>query len=104
MDKYDKKKTQPNTNSVSKNQPNPEILKENFLGERMIYVMRIRNISCKELAKRMYVSPSTITGYRIGRRNPDVTTLTTIASELNVSLDYLVGLKPDPEKLYPDQQ
>jgi transcriptional regulator with XRE-family HTH domain len=73
-----------------------------FFGERLTYVMSIRGISCQELARRTFHAKSTIVGYRTGRRSPNVEELNTIARILNVSLDYLMGLKNEPEKLYPD--
>lgn len=78
--------------------------KYSFFGDRLIHVMMIRGISCKELAERIYTAPSTVTGYRTGRRSPDVGELTIIAKELNVSLDYLLGLKATPDKLFEDEK
>ena len=88
------------TSSVNKSNPQQKYC---FFGDRMIYVMQLRNITCKELAKRIFTAPSTITGYRIGRRSPNIAELASIARELNVSLDYLAGLKSEPEKIYPDE-
>jgi transcriptional regulator with XRE-family HTH domain len=73
-----------------------------FFGERLKYAMMIRCVSCQELARRTFHAESTIVGYRSGRRSPNVAELNTIARILNVSLDYLLGLKDEPEKLYPD--
>jgi transcriptional regulator with XRE-family HTH domain len=39
----------------------------------------------------MFVSPSTISGYRTGRRSPTVADLAAIVQILNVSADYLIG-------------
>jgi transcriptional regulator with XRE-family HTH domain len=74
-----------------------------LFGDRLKRIMMMRSISCNELAKLIFASPSTITGYRTGRRGPDVAQLTTLARALNVSADYLLGLKDEPEKLFPDE-
>jgi transcriptional regulator with XRE-family HTH domain len=74
-----------------------------LFGDRLKDVMLRRCVSCKELAAETYSSPSAITGYRQGRRAPDIAELTAIARILNVSIDYLVGLKETPDKLFPDE-
>jgi transcriptional regulator with XRE-family HTH domain len=73
-----------------------------LFGDRLKYAMSIRGISCQDLAQLTFNAKSTIVGYRSGRRSPNVAELRTIARILNVSLDYLLGLKDEPEKLYPD--
>lgn len=50
-----------------------------------------QNISNIQLANAMFVSPSTISGYRTGRRSPTVADLAAIVQILNVSADYLIG-------------
>jgi transcriptional regulator with XRE-family HTH domain len=61
-------------------------------GHRLDYVMFTRNITNKELAKMMNVSPSTISGYRTGRRAPGLEELFRLAIILCVSTDYLLGV------------
>jgi transcriptional regulator with XRE-family HTH domain len=73
-----------------------------LFGERLKHVMMIRCVSCQELARQTFHAESTIVGYRSGRRSPNVAELSAIARILNVSTDYLLGLKDEPEKLYPD--
>jgi transcriptional regulator with XRE-family HTH domain len=82
----------------NENKRNEETKKYKYavFGERMNEMMFRRNISNKELANRMYVSVSTISGYRTGRRSPAVNDLATIATELESSADYLLGLKEQP--------
>ena len=53
-------------------------------GDRLSLIMYKQNISNIQLANAMFVSPSTISGYRTGRRSPPV-------AILNVSADYLIG-------------
>lgn len=74
-----------------------------FFGDRMINAMNIRGVTCRELSERLFISPSAITGYRVGRRSPNVADLVAIATALNVSLGYLLGLKATPDKLYSDE-
>lgn len=61
-------------------------------GERLDYVMSVRSISNNALAEMLFCSPSTISGYRTGRRSPNVSTQKEICRALNVSADYLLGL------------
>jgi transcriptional regulator with XRE-family HTH domain len=89
-------------NTGSFEYPTPEDSPFHFFGERLKYAMMIRCVSCQELARRTFHAESTIVGYRSGRRSPNVAELKVIARILNVSLDYLLGLKDEPEKLYPD--
>lgn len=70
---------------------NPNDNRYRLFGERLTLAMLKRNISNIELADEMYVSPSTISGYRTGRRSPTVADLASLASLLNVSADYLIG-------------
>lgn len=46
----------------------------------------------EELAKQINISPSAISLYESGEREPNLQTLVTIAKELNVTTDYLLGL------------
>ena len=57
-------------------------------GDRLSLIMYKQNISNIQLANAMFVSPSTISGYRTGRRSPTVAAIVQI---LNVSADYLIG-------------
>ncbi len=65
-------------------------------GKRLDEIMFCQDISNQELARKMYVSTSTISGYRTGRRSPNVTDLAALAGILGVSADYLIGLKDQP--------
>lgn len=53
--------------------------------------MIARNISNQQLATMMTVAPTTISGYRTGRRAPDVHELVRLAEALQVSVDELIG-------------
>lgn len=69
-----------------------DIYKYETFGERLNYIMSIRNISNRTLARQLTVAVSTVSGYRTGRRSPNVDDLARIARILNVSSDYLIGL------------
>ena len=54
--------------------------------------MSVRDCSNKRLAERLFVTCSTISGYRTGLRTPDINSLRELSRELNVSSDFLLGL------------
>jgi transcriptional regulator with XRE-family HTH domain len=60
------------------------------IGGRLRVARRERHLSIRELAKRLDVSPSLISQIETGRAQPSVSTLYSIAAELNVSLDDLL--------------
>ena len=60
--------------------------------ESLRYVMVLRDCSCHELANRLFLAYSTVSGYLCGRRFPDCNMIRRIAIELNVSADFLLGL------------
>ena len=66
--------------------------KHETFGYRLDYIMSTRNITNQVLAMQLALSASTISGYRIGRRSPNVDELARIADALQVSADYLIGL------------
>ena len=60
------------------------------VGERLRARRRARNLSLRELADRLGVSPSLISQIERGRARPSVSTLFAIATELDASLDELL--------------
>ncbi|MDD6444513.1 MAG: helix-turn-helix transcriptional regulator [Lachnospiraceae bacterium] len=68
-----------------------------IFGERLSQTMYKKNISNIQLAEMLYVSPSTVSGYRTGRRSPSVNELAEIGQILDVSVDFLIG-NSDTEK------
>lgn len=60
---------------------------------RLKITMEIRNCTIEELATNTFVSKSTIYGYLNGTRNPNLIILRLLAQHLNVSSDFLIGLK-----------
>lgn len=73
-----------------------ECYKFTEFGKRLDAVMFRQDISNQELARQMYVAVSTISGYRTGRRSPNVADLATLSKILGVSSDYLIGLTDQP--------
>lgn len=64
-----------------------------IFSRRLVQVMKEKSISSADLADLVFVSNSTIAGYRSGRRHPNLEQLTLIAKTLSVSTDYLLGLE-----------
>ena len=63
--------------------------------DRLKIAMQIRNCSVEELAASSFVTKSAICGYRSGQRSPNVAILRLLAQNLDVSADFLIGLKED---------
>ena len=61
--------------------------------DRLKIAMRLRDCSVDELAASSYLTKSAICGYRSGKRSPNLDTLRIIAQNLDVSADFLIGLK-----------
>jgi transcriptional regulator with XRE-family HTH domain len=54
----------------------------------------MRDISLRELARRLGLSASAISQIELGKSQPTVDTLLAVASELEISLDELFDLPP----------
>ena len=63
--------------------------------DRLKIAMHLRNCTIKELSAISFLTKSAISGYRSGVRSPNVETLRIIAKNLEVSSDFLIGLKED---------
>ena len=77
------------------------------LGYRIKEIRTQRGITQSELAKRINKSKSAVSGYESNAQIPPSEVLVSIATVLNVSLDYLVGFEmEDPISLknYTSQQ
>lgn len=66
-----------------------------FLGTRIQEAKENKGLNSTEAAKLIGVAKSTWSLYESEQRTPSIFTLTRIAQKLDVSLDYLVGLKND---------
>ena len=60
------------------------------MGEQLRAARQARNLTLRELAQRLGVSPSMISQIETGRASPSVSTLYALANELSVSLDELL--------------
>lgn len=77
------------------------------MGEHLREARRARQLSLRDLAERLGVSPSLISQIETGRANPSVSTLYAIAAELDVSLDELLfndrrAAEPAPPRPRPE--
>ncbi len=63
------------------------------LGKNIKSFREARNLSQSQLAERLWIDRSSLSGYEIGKRTPDIYMLCRIADELKLSLDELVGRK-----------
>lgn len=63
--------------------------------DRLKIAMQIRNCSVEELAASSFVTKSAICGYRSGKRSPSIAILRLLAKNLDVSADFLIGLKEE---------
>ncbi len=63
-----------------------------YFSERLKKIMKEKNMTQAELAKKINVSRQSISLYINGDRNPDIAVLKSIAERLEVSADYLIGL------------
>lgn len=68
---------------------------------RLCALMEDQNIGTVELARILYITPSAVSGYKSGKRSPDLRTLTRLCEVLHTSSDYLLGLSncPHPQNL-----
>lgn len=60
------------------------------IGERIIEIRKLKKISQEELASRIGITKSTVSGYETGRRNVPDRVITDICREYNVSEKWLV--------------
>jgi len=62
-----------------------------MLAKRLKYLREERNLTQKELAEKLGISPSAIGMYESDKRNPDTYMLNILANFFNVSVDYILG-------------
>ena len=70
-------------------------------GEKLKYLLEIRDIKQKDFAKALNISASTLCGYINTDRQPDFELVKKIASVLDVTTDYLLDYNhtPAPEPI-----
>lgn len=61
--------------------------------DRLKIAMELRGCSVEELALNTFLTKAAICGYRKGTRTPNLIILKLIAEYLDVSSDFLIGLK-----------
>ena len=62
-------------------------------GDRLRILIDERGITQKELASQLNIAPSTVSSYVQNTREPDFTTLKSLAIYFSVSIDYLLGCR-----------
>ena len=65
----------------------------NGLAERLKEQRHKRNLSQKEVASILHVSPSIISNYERAERSPSIENLVTLATIYHCSADYLLGIE-----------
>lgn len=62
------------------------------IGSRLRYLIEEEDMTQRELADKLHISPSALNGYINKGKEPDYHTLTLLASYFHTSTDYLLGL------------
>lgn len=65
--------------------------RKEMLGHNIKNFREDRNMSQSQLAERLCIDRSSLSGYEIGKRTPDIYMLCKIADEFDLPLDVLVG-------------
>ena len=66
------------------------------MANRITQARKLAGLSQRELAQRMNLKPSTVSGYESGTYDPKSDGLTKIATICGVTVDYLLELTDDP--------
>lgn len=66
-------------------------------GQRLKQLMDDRNITQRQISKELNIAVSTLNGYANDYREPDFSTLSSLAHYFNVSADYLLGISTTPQ-------
>ena len=70
-----------------------------IFAERLSEQMKKQNLSIRQLAERMEMTPTTIFRYAKGQRVPRASEILKASDALGVTCDYLIGLSDDPKKV-----
>lgn len=76
----------------------------NGLSEKLKELRTKYGFSQKQVAERLGVSPSIVSGYETGERTPSTEVLLSLSYIYNCSVDYLLGKQPQEPKLAIDVQ
>lgn len=61
------------------------------ISKQLSYIKKTYNLTQSDMAKLAGISQSTMSDWLNGKVNPTITNLISIANNLNITLDYLVG-------------
>lgn len=70
-----------------------------IINQRIKTLRQQHNLTQKQLAEILSVTPVTVQRFEYGTARPSLDTLVKIADHFNVSLDYVVGRSSDSHKL-----
>lgn len=62
-----------------------------LLRDKLKYLRMLNKMTQQELANKLCVSKMTISNYEVGKTEPDIDMLVSIAEQFGVTVDYLVG-------------
>lgn len=68
---------------------------DNTVGERIEQVRKMRGYKASELELKARLTGKLLHGYEVGKVLPSIPSIRKIAKVLNVSVDYLLGLRDD---------
>ncbi|MBQ8657618.1 MAG: helix-turn-helix transcriptional regulator [Clostridia bacterium] len=68
---------------------------EEIIKKRLIEELKATKLTTVEIAKRVGVSPEMITQYVTTKKLPKLDTFAKLCKELDLSADYILGLKND---------
>ena len=74
--------------------------KRGTIGTNIKLLREAKNLSQTELAKKLWIDRTSLAGYEIGKRLPDIFMLCKIADIFDVSLDALAGPERTPKGNY----
>jgi len=65
------------------------------IGEKIIYVLKLRKMTQRDLVKKSHLSKSTINRYITDSRIPNAINIKIICQALEISADWLLGIGED---------
>jgi len=68
-----------------------------YFGDKVRALRQEKGLTQKQLASKLEITKSTISGYEQGTKSPSVEALIKLCSLFNVSADYLLGLSDSME-------
>ena len=78
-------------NASEGREPKPAVARHDDIGPKLRLARTKQGRGLRELASRLEISPSALSQIELGRSMPSVRSLYSIVSELNISLDQLLG-------------